>query len=181
MLLLVGNGIVSSYDPKKGDYYWECAGLGEVSGNTATTSPTMIFASSGYPKRNLIALKADGSVAWKKEGSNEFPYPPTMLWHNDHLYIVSDQGTIVCYQSENGRAEVEGTAPRRLLLIAAARRQAHLRLQSRWLDNNLRSDSRRLCRSEKEQARRLDQRQPDRHWWEAVHPDPNASVLRRKK
>ena len=111
MFLLVGNGNVSAYDPNKGDLLWERGGLGEVSGNTVTTSPTMIFASSGYPKRNFLALKSDGSIAWKKEGSNEFPYPPSMLWHDGYLYIVSDQGTIVCYRAENGEQKWKERLP----------------------------------------------------------------------
>ncbi|MCE9533291.1 MAG: PQQ-binding-like beta-propeller repeat protein [Planctomycetes bacterium] len=101
-LITVGNGFVTSYDPKDGGVIWEQSGLAEVSGNSVTVGGKMIFASSGFAQRRLIGVKADGSVAWKKENSNEFPYPPSMLWNDGHLYVVSDQGLISCFQAETG-------------------------------------------------------------------------------
>jgi outer membrane protein assembly factor BamB len=102
MVVLVGNGGVSAYAPRDGHILWEQTGLGEASGNTATTSPNLVFASSGYPRRNLIALRGDGTVAWKKENKDEFPYPPSMLWNDKHLFIVSDSGMATCYQADTG-------------------------------------------------------------------------------
>src|SRR5262249_35008819 len=89
-LVLAGGGDVTAYDPANGNILWTQHGLGDVTANTATVSPTMAFASSGSPKRTLLALKGNGSVAWQKDG-NDAPYPPSMLWHDGHLYVVSDQ------------------------------------------------------------------------------------------
>ena len=102
MLVLPGNGNVSAYDAKSGDTLWETEGLGETSGNTATTGGGMIFASSGYPTRTLLALREDGTQVWKKGPSNDFPYPPTMLFHEGCLYIVSDQALVSCYDAGTG-------------------------------------------------------------------------------
>jgi len=102
-LIVVGTGRVISYNPHDGGIAWVQIGLAEVSGNTVAVSPKMIFASSGYPKRNFLALKGDGTIAWKKENSNEFPYPPSMLWHEGHLYVLSDQGLLTCYEAETGK------------------------------------------------------------------------------
>jgi hypothetical protein len=102
MVLLPGNGNVSAYDPKDGHILWERDGLAEVTGNSVTISPTMIFASSGYPKRNLIALKPDGTVVWKIDAKSEFPYPPSMLWRDGYLYVVGDQGWSTCLNAGTG-------------------------------------------------------------------------------
>lgn len=101
LLLLVGNGEVAAYDPLKGELVWKREGLGEVSGNTVTVGGDMVFASSGYPEHVLLALNADGSVAWSKKG-NLAPYPPTMLYRDKHLYVVSEQEHIACLEAATG-------------------------------------------------------------------------------
>jgi outer membrane protein assembly factor BamB len=102
LVLIAGNGNVAAYDPLKGDLLWERSGIAEVSGNSVTVAPNMLFASSGYPQRKLLALRPDGSVAWKKDKGDNIPYPPSMVWDNGFLYIVSDGGMATCYDAENG-------------------------------------------------------------------------------
>jgi outer membrane protein assembly factor BamB len=102
-VLLAGNGNVTSYDAKDGHVLWVRAGLGEVTANTVTIGANMVFASSGYQERNLLALKADGTLAWKKEKKSEVPYPPSMLWNDGYLYVVGDnEGFASCYKAETG-------------------------------------------------------------------------------
>jgi len=103
LLLLAGVGRVTAYDLKRGDIVWETAGLAEATANTVATNGSMVFASSGYPQRKLLALKADGSVAWKKENGNEIPYPPSMVCHNENLFLISDQGLASCYDAQTGK------------------------------------------------------------------------------
>lgn len=101
-IILAGNGFVTSYEPRTGGTYWQKWGLSDVTGNTATLSPTLVFASSGAPGRKLFALKADGSDAWKKEDKAEIPYPVSMLWNGGYLYGVSDEGLAFCYKDDTG-------------------------------------------------------------------------------
>ena len=100
-VLLPGNEKLSAYDPSDGKLLWDRGGLAEVSGNSAVFSPTMAFASSGFPHRRLLAFKTNGAVAWRKESDN-IPYPPSFLWHDDYLYVVSDSGLASCFDANNG-------------------------------------------------------------------------------
>jgi outer membrane protein assembly factor BamB len=100
-LIHAGNDYVRAFKPASGELIWETKGFGEVSANTPTFSPTMIFASTGVP-RKLLALNADGSIAWKKESSDKIPYPPSMLYRDGHLYAVSDKGLATCFDATTG-------------------------------------------------------------------------------
>jgi outer membrane protein assembly factor BamB len=101
-IILAGNDGVAGYDPPSGNVLWRrTRALSDVTGNTVTVSPTMMFATSGTP-RKLLALNADNSKAWVKEQKNEIPYPPSMLWDNGWLYCVSDMGFAVCYEDRTG-------------------------------------------------------------------------------
>lgn len=103
LLLLAGGGRITAYEPKRGDVVWERDGLAEVTAGTAAVSDSMVFASSGYPFRKLLALRSDGSVAWKRDYGNDIPYPPSMVCHGGHLYVVSDQGLASCFNAETGK------------------------------------------------------------------------------
>jgi outer membrane protein assembly factor BamB len=101
-LLLAGSGRVTAYEPATGVILWDRDGLADVCANTAAFGPSLIFACSGFPQRKLVALRPDGTVAWKKDSGNEIPYPPSLLWHGDHLFAVSDQGLAACWDAANG-------------------------------------------------------------------------------
>ncbi len=102
LVVVPGNGKVTAYDARDGVVVRETGGLGETSANTATVGDGLLFASSGYPERNLLAIKPDGGIAWQKKKSNAFPYPPTMLFSDKTLYIVSDQGVITTLDAATG-------------------------------------------------------------------------------
>lgn len=113
LALLAGNGNLTAYDPKDGGILWSRGGLGEVTANSVTVSPNMAFASNGYgsPERGLIAVRADGSLAWKKENRSEIPYPPSMLWHEGHLFLVSEKDVAACYHADTGEAKWQERLP----------------------------------------------------------------------
>lgn len=100
-VLVTGSGSITAYDPKDGKELWSRDGLGETSANTTAIGPNMAFGSSGYSSRTIIAVRADGSQAWKKQGSPA-PYPPSMLWHDGHLYVLQDEGRLFCFAADNG-------------------------------------------------------------------------------
>lgn len=99
-LLVAGSGSITAYDPTDGKETWSRDGLGDVSANTPAFSPNMVFASTGVG-RVLLAVRSDGSQVWKKQGSPA-PYPPSMLWYKDYLYVLQDDGHMGCYVAENG-------------------------------------------------------------------------------
>ncbi len=98
-LLIAGSGSITAYDPKEGKELWSRDGLGDTSANTPAFSANMVFGSSGF-SRALLAVRSDGSLAWSKK--NEGPYPPSMLFFEDHLYAVSDSGIGQCFVAATG-------------------------------------------------------------------------------
>ncbi|MCE9531900.1 MAG: PQQ-binding-like beta-propeller repeat protein [Planctomycetes bacterium] len=102
-LLLAGAGKVTSYDLKRGEILWEQGGLAEATANSVACNDSMLFASSGYPQRKLLALNADGSVAWKKENGNEIPYPSSIVCRGGELFMVNDQGLAACFDAQTGK------------------------------------------------------------------------------
>jgi outer membrane protein assembly factor BamB len=100
-LLLAGCDQFSAYDPTTGKELWtapcttlECVGTAVVSGGLA-------FASGGYPKKETVAVKADGSgeIAWKNDVQS---YVPSMLAHDGYLYAVIDKGFAYCWDARTG-------------------------------------------------------------------------------
>jgi len=102
-VLLPGSGKVTCYDGTTGNVVWERDGLSDAIGNTVGLTDTLIFASSGFPQRKLLALNYDGSVAWRKDNGNDIPYPPTIACVDSKAFIVSDQGFVTCVESATGK------------------------------------------------------------------------------
>lgn len=107
-LLLPGFHHTTSYDPETGEMLWTCQGPAEVAANTAAFNDDLVFSSGGYPEKELLALRADGSgnvtdshVVWRTNKGVTFVTSP--LYHDGLLYIVSDKGIASCYQSETGK------------------------------------------------------------------------------
>jgi outer membrane protein assembly factor BamB len=56
---------------------------------------------NGAGNSNAVAVKADGSgVAWEK--NRDFPYVPTFLVHEQHLYVATDKGFAMCVNAKTG-------------------------------------------------------------------------------
>jgi outer membrane protein assembly factor BamB len=101
-LVLAGCDQFSAYDPATGKELWnvpaattlECVG-------TAVTSNGLVFASGGYPKKETIAVKADGSgeVVWRNDVQS---YVPSLLAHDGFLYAVIDKGIAYCWDARTG-------------------------------------------------------------------------------
>src|SRR5207249_1587861 len=92
-LLLAGHGKLTSYDPATGELLWFCRGPAEVAACTVACSDKLVFASAGFPEKEIIAVRADGSgdvtgthVAWR--ASKGVTYVPSPIYHEGHLYVV---------------------------------------------------------------------------------------------
>lgn len=100
-LMISGQEFVNSYDPASGKPNWS------VKGTTFATCGTMVwdgdiaFASGGYPKAETIAVRADGSgkVLWT---NNQKCYEQSMIVHGGHLYGLTDNGILICWNGETG-------------------------------------------------------------------------------
>ena len=68
----------------------------------------MIYASAGYPTRNLLCIRADGSgdvtgthVVWQMKGKVAFV--PSPLLDDGLLYLVDDGGVAMCFDAQTGK------------------------------------------------------------------------------
>ena len=106
-LLVSGMSEVASYNPLTGELDWTCAGPAEVTGNAICAAQKLIFASGGYPEKELLAIRADGigdvtesHVVWK--ATKGVTYVPSPLYHNGRLFVVNDEGIATCFDAATG-------------------------------------------------------------------------------
>ncbi|MBI1373259.1 MAG: PQQ-binding-like beta-propeller repeat protein [Phycisphaera sp.] len=107
-LVIHGYDRVTSYDPATGKELWHADGPTEVCANTPLFSDTHVYVSGGFPRKKLMAIRADGSgdvtkthVEWT-DGAG-VAYVPSSLLHNDRLYVVNDGGIVSCYNATTGK------------------------------------------------------------------------------
>ncbi|MGE9270484.1 MAG: PQQ-binding-like beta-propeller repeat protein [Verrucomicrobiales bacterium] len=100
-LVISGFGKMSSYDPKTGETLWTAPFSPDLTCNTAVWTEDMVFASGGFPTKETVGVKADGSgtVVWK---NREKSYEQSLLSHKGLIYAVTDQGVAFCWDAGTG-------------------------------------------------------------------------------
>lgn len=100
-LLLSGTEMVTSFDPETGRELWKVAGGSPVTCGTLVWSDDLVFSSGGFPNKETLAVRADGSggVAWK---NGDKSYEQSLLYHEGHVYTLNDNGIAVCWDAETG-------------------------------------------------------------------------------
>jgi len=99
-LLLPGQNLVVSYNPATGEELWRQDGTASTAGNTMAVSGETVFASGGYPERNIQAMNAsDGEVLWSKDFK---VYLPSLLAYEDRVLAVQDDGVARLFQAQTG-------------------------------------------------------------------------------
>lgn len=99
-LVVCGCNLVESFDPLTGEELWKTPGTAEAGVGSPVVFGDLVIASGGYPEQETIALKSDGTVAWKQ---NVKSYVPSLLVYERQLYMVSDDGIARCYEAESGK------------------------------------------------------------------------------
>ncbi|MBM4037909.1 MAG: hypothetical protein FJ290_05290 [Planctomycetes bacterium] len=96
-----------SYDPATGKELWRCDGPDESTCSNPTFDDTHVWAAAGFPKLNLMCVRADGSgdvtkthLAWMKR--DKMAYVPSMLLSDGLLYMVEDEGRLYCFEPKTG-------------------------------------------------------------------------------
>lgn len=99
-LVFVGPMMIESYDPMTGKRFWGCDGPSKVGATTATIGERMVYASGGWPKRALLAIRGDGSgnvtdthLAWRID--RDTGYVTSTLLHEGLLYMVFDNKALL--------------------------------------------------------------------------------------
>ena len=107
-LLLTGMGEVRSYDPDSGRLLWSCSGPAEVTACTPAFSDSLVFATGGYPEKEILAIRADGKgdvskshVAWRT--NKGVSYVPSPIYLDGKLYVISDNGIVSCFEARTGK------------------------------------------------------------------------------
>ena len=107
-LVIIGPKEVSSYDPNTGKRLWYCDGPAKEDVTTPAYDAERIYAAGGYPERNLLCIRADGSgdvtathVVWQLK----IPVAnvPSPLCHDGLLYMVNDGGLLFCFEASSGK------------------------------------------------------------------------------
>jgi len=107
-LLVNGPLEVSSYDPDTGRRLWHCDGPSKEATATIVFGKELIYAAAGYPAKNLLCIRADGSgdvtkthVVWRMTGNaTDIPSP---LLQEGLFYMVTDKGTAMCIEAGTGQ------------------------------------------------------------------------------
>ena len=101
-LLISGQNLVASYNPQTGKANWGAPGTTFATCGTMVWDGDIVFASGGYPKSETIAVRADGSkkVLWT---NNQKCYEQSMIVHEGHVYALSDNGVMFCWNGETGK------------------------------------------------------------------------------
>ena len=110
-MIVAGNNAVTSYDPKDGKEIWTTDGPSTdfVATPTYNEKAGLVFCSSSWPNRILVAIKPDGQgnvtkskVVWKtSEGA---PYVPSPIAVGDYFFTSSSQDkSVVCYEAATGK------------------------------------------------------------------------------
>jgi hypothetical protein len=109
-LIQCGDRCVTSFDPDTGEQLWKVDGPSEefVATPVYSEKAGLVFISSSWPKRFLLAIRPDGKgnvtkthIAW--QDTKGAPYVPSMIVAGDFLLSVNRAGTAFCYEAATGK------------------------------------------------------------------------------
>ena len=109
-LIQCGDRCVTSFDPDTGKPLWTVDGPSEefVATPFYDEKTGLVFISSSWPQRHLLAIRPDGSgnvtethVVWRD--NKGAPYIPSLIVADDLLFSVSDAGVAYCYEASTGK------------------------------------------------------------------------------
>ena len=109
-MIQCGDRCVASFDPDTGQQLWTVDGPSEefVATPTFSEETGLVYISSSWPKRVLLAIRPDGRenvtethIAWSD--TKGAPYVPSMIVADDFLLSVNTGGTVFCYEAVTGK------------------------------------------------------------------------------
>jgi outer membrane protein assembly factor BamB len=109
-MIVSGTEKLISYDPRSGKEIWSTEGVGGNSVHTPVFGHGMVFVSTGYPSKNVMAVRLNPAageerVAWTyKKGTG---YLPNAILYGDYLYFMTDGGLLTCVDAVTGAVQYE--------------------------------------------------------------------------
>jgi len=113
-MIQCGDRCVTSFDPDTGEQLWTVDGPSQefVATPVYSEKAGLVFISSSWPKRVLLAIRPDGRgnvtnshVAWKD--TKGAPYVPSMIVTGDYLLSINRSGVAFCYDAATGKVHWE--------------------------------------------------------------------------
>lgn len=116
-LMATGAEMIAGYDPRTGKELWRAAGLQNHPIPSTVAGHGMVFFSSGYPRKRVIAVKpgrtgdltGTDAIAWTYDKGTAYVASPVL--HGDYLYLMSDGGILTCLDAKTGAVVYEGGRP----------------------------------------------------------------------
>jgi len=109
-LVVSSHSKIRGIDPATGKVLWECAGVPDYVCPSVTAHDGVVYVTGGR-KPFTFAIRAGGRgdvtdthVLWEL---GETPKVPTPLYHDGHLYWVSQRGVAVCVDAKTGEVVYE--------------------------------------------------------------------------
>ena len=109
-LIQCGDRCVASFDPDTGEQLWTVDGPSQefVASPVYSEKAGLVFISSSWPKRALLAIRPDGRgnvtethIAWSN--TKGAPYVPSMIVADDLMLSVNRGGMAFCYEAATGK------------------------------------------------------------------------------
>jgi len=109
-MIFCGNKEIASYNPDDGKRYWFVSGPSEdfCSSPVYNEKNGLVFVSSSWPLRNLVAVKPDGQgdvtnshIVWQsRQGAY---YVPSPVCTDDYLFTTMTTGQVHCIDPATGK------------------------------------------------------------------------------
>ncbi len=101
-MFISGQDKLCSYDPTNGHLLWEANGTTLATCGTAIWDNQTVYASGGFPKKETLAVRGDGSeqVLWR---NNQSCYEQSMILVDDCVYALNDRGVLYCWRAKDGQ------------------------------------------------------------------------------
>lgn len=108
-VLVAATKFVAGYDLENGKLIWQATGLGRNVIPMPVVADGVAIVMSGHRSPNLLAIRLGGegdltgtdAILWQNERGNS--YTPSPVLHDGKLYMLTDNGTISCFDAKTGK------------------------------------------------------------------------------
>src|ERR1035437_9855547 len=108
-VLVAATKSVAAYDLENGKLIWQTTGLGRNVIPMPVVADGVAIVMSGYQSPNLLAIRlgkegdltGTDAILWQNQRGNS--YTPSPVLHEGKIYILTDNGTISCFDAKTGK------------------------------------------------------------------------------